>query len=68
MLSFEVYRKRGRNWQYLGTYRNATSRGAASAAAYAHNCKVLGVRPEDSRDKILVHRFVYVPLLSYAGH
>lgn len=64
MLNFEIYRKRGRGWEYLGIMNGRTSRIAALDAGYIHNLKVVGVRPEDSRDKILVYRFKYVPTLT----
>lgn len=61
-MRFETYRKRGRSWEYLGTRDAETGRGAAQMTGYVHNLKVVGVRPEDSRDKILVYRFMYVPM------
>jgi hypothetical protein len=61
MMNFEVYRKRGRHWEYLGVYdKMEDSNKAARKASYIHNIKVVGVRPEGSRDKILVYRFQYV--------
>jgi len=51
-MSFEVYRKRGKSWEYLGAYDATDSRKAALRASYVHNIKVVGVRPEYSRDKI----------------
>ncbi len=61
-MNFETYRKRGKGWEYLGIQRNAVdSRAAALRAGYIQGIKVVGVRPEGSRDKIYVHRFTYVP-------
>lgn len=68
-LAFETYRKRGRGWEYLGLRHISKddpdpSRAAARAASYVHNIKVVGIRPEDSRDKIWVYRFKYVMTLT----
>ena len=66
-MTFETYRKRGKGWEYLGTRRSANSRSAAQQAGYVHNLKVIGVRTEYSRDKILVYRFQYVPQLHHGA-
>lgn len=63
-LSFETYRKRGRGWEYLGLRHISKddpdpSRKAARETSYVHHIKVVGIRPEDSRDKLWVYRFNY---------
>lgn len=68
-LSFETYRKRGRGWEYLGLRHISKDdpdppRAAARAASYVHHIKVIGIRPEDSRDKLWVYRFIYTCTLS----
>lgn len=64
-MNFETYRKRGRNWEYLGIRTGVeNSRSAALQTSYVHNLKVVGIRPEDSKDKILVYRFKYVASLA----
>lgn len=63
-LAFEVYRKRGRGWEYLDIYHETDSRKAARHAGYVHNLKVLGVRPESSTIKLQVFRFQYVPSIT----
>lgn len=63
---FEIYRKRGKGWEYLGKVNRTDSLKAAHYASYVYHIKVVGVRPEDSQDKILVHRLNSVALLSYA--
>ena len=61
MTNFEVYRKRGRHWEFLCVYTlMKDSNEAARRTSYVYNLKVVGVRPEGSRDKILVYRFQYV--------
>lgn len=60
-MNFEVYRKRGKHWQYLGEYTALSSHGAALVAGYIHHIKVLGTRPANSRIGLIVHRFKYVP-------
>ncbi len=65
-MGFEVFRKRGKHWQYLGVYHEVDSQRAARKAAYVHNVKVLGVRPECTHCKLLVYRFPYVPTLASA--
>jgi len=64
MLTFEVFRKRGKAWQYLGTYDGKDSVVAARKAGYIHGCKVLGIRPADTQCKLFVHRFKYTPGLT----
>jgi hypothetical protein len=66
-MSFEVYRRRGRGWQLLDIRRARDSRGAALMSGYAHNCRVLGVRPEYSGAKLFVYRFKHVPSLTSGG-
>ncbi len=63
-MRFEVYARRGKGWQYLGIYEASTCRVAAHNAGYAHSRRYLGVRPEDSLDTLLVHRFMYTPTLT----
>lgn len=63
-MDFEVFRKRGKHWQYLGTYWGKDSSEAARKAGYVHNCKVLGVRPAGTPCKLFVHRFQYTPTLT----
>lgn len=70
-LSFETYRKRGRGWEYLGLRQVSVkdpdpSAKAARSASYIHNIKVVGIRPEDSRDKLLVYRFKHIHTLTSA--
>ena len=57
-MNFETYRKRGRHWEYLGIRSAGDSRAAALQTSYVHNLRVVAVRPEDSRDKLLVYRFL----------
>lgn len=64
MLTFEVYRKRGKHWQYLGSYDATDSIKAARKAGYIHNCKVLGIRPADTSLPLFVHRFTYTPSIT----
>lgn len=63
-IDFEVYRKRGRGWQYLGEYYAEDSNKAARAAGYVHNCKVLGVRPAGTNINLVVYRFLYIPFIT----
>jgi hypothetical protein len=63
--NFETYRKRGKGWEYLGVRSARDSRSAALSTGYVNHIKVVGVRPEDSRDKIQVFRFKYVPELHH---
>ena len=63
-MRFEVQIKYGNRWSYKGIYDAKTPRAAALDASYSHNRKVLRVRPEDSRDKWLVYRFLYVGTLT----
>lgn len=64
-MNYETYRKRGKGWEYLGIRRHCRdSRSAALQTSYVHNLKVIGIRPEDSKDKILVYRFKYVASLA----
>lgn len=60
-LRYETYRRRGRHWQYLGERDAETMRGAALVAGYVEHCKVVGVRPAGSLDKIYAYRFAYFP-------
>ncbi len=60
-MRWETYRKRGRHWQYLGLRSAESDRGAALMTGYSQHCRVIGVRPEDSRDKIRVFRFGFYP-------
>jgi len=64
-MNFETYRKRGKGWEYLGVVSAETCRDAAQMIGYIHNLKVIGVRPEDSRDIIQVYRFLRVPELHH---
>ena len=59
-MMWETYRKRGRHWEYLGLREAMNDVVAAHKTSYAHNIKVIGIRPEDSRDKIRVFRFKHV--------
>jgi len=63
-MNFEVYRKRGRYWEYLGVNNAADSEKAARRAGYVHNLKVVGVRPDGSNAKLFVYRFKHVPTLT----
>lgn len=63
-VNYEVYRKRGKGWQYLGIYGHYTMRAACLDAGYVNSCKILKARPEGSRDKFYIFRFDYVPLLT----
>lgn len=65
-MRFDTFRPRGKHWEYLGEREAVDSKKAATTTAYVHNLKVVGVRPAGSNVPLLVHRFVYVPLLSYA--
>lgn len=65
-MQFEMYRRRGRHWQYLGERTAADSIKAARTTAYVHHLRVVGVRPAGSLDRLYVYRFKHVPLLSYA--
>lgn len=64
-MKWETYRKRGRHWQYLGLREAESDRGAALMTSYSQNIKVIGVRAEDSRDKIRVFRFKYVAMVHH---
>jgi hypothetical protein len=64
MIAVEVYRPRGKGWQYLGTYSARSDKGAALDAGYVHNLKVIGTRPADTDLPLRVWRFKYVPLLT----
>lgn len=57
-MRFEVYAQYGRNWSYRGIYTATTPRAAAYDCKTATGRNVIKVRPEDSRDKFLVYRFV----------
>src|SRR6185437_2311576 len=63
--NWETYRKRGRHWEYLGCIWAESDRGAALMTGYIQHIKVIGVRPEDSRDKIRVFRFGFYPELHH---
>lgn len=63
-IDFECYRKRGKGWQYLGTYEGEDSHKAARKAAHIHNLKVVGARPSDTNVKLFVYRFENVPHLT----
>jgi hypothetical protein len=63
-MRFEVEIKYGRHWCYKGIYRASNSRSAALHASHVHDRKVIRVRPEDSRDKWFVYRFMYVASLA----
>ncbi len=65
-MNFEVYRKRGKGWEYLGEYDRPDGIKAAHQASYIHNIKVVGVRPAGSLIPLAVYRLKYVALLSYA--
>lgn len=65
-MQFDVYRKRGRNWEYLGEYDATDSRKAALRASYAHNIKVIGVKPAYSNAKLFVYRLQHVATLTSA--
>ena len=65
-MRFETYRKRGNGWEYLGIVDRKDSLHAAYAVSYVQNIKVVGVRPEDSRDKIYTHRLKNVASITYA--
>lgn len=60
-LAFETYRKRGRHWEYLGCIDAESSRGAALMTGYIQHIKVIGVRPADTSEKLIVHRFGFYP-------
>lgn len=64
MMSFEVCVKYGRNWSYRGIRKANTPRAAALDESYVSGRKVIRVRPEGSRDKWLVYRFLYVGTLT----
>lgn len=65
-MGFEVYRKRGRHWQFIGRYIAEDSLKAARHASYVHNLKVVGVRPEGSLVKVFAYHFRFVHNLTSA--
>jgi hypothetical protein len=60
-MRWECYVKYGRHWSYHGIREAQSNRGAALMTGYVAGRKVIGIRPEDSRDKIQVFRFRHVP-------
>ena len=56
---FSCYRKRGRNWEYLGDRTAEDSRAAALKTSYVHNLRIIGVKPAYTSDavKLFVYRF-----------
>ncbi len=60
-MRFECYAKYGNRWSYRGIIDRQDSRRAAFAMQYIHGRNVWGIRPEGSRDKMLVYRITSAP-------
>lgn len=65
MLAFETFRKRGRNWEYLGERSATEMRAAALQTSYAHHIKVVGCRPAHTNLTLHVYRFKQVATLHH---
>lgn len=62
MLRFEVFRKRGRGWQYLGEWEATDSKKAGRLASHYRRVRTVGVRPAGSSAEMFVYRFKLMPL------
>lgn len=56
-MNFEVFRKCGRGWQYLGEWNAVDSRAAARIVNKSRRFRVIGVRPAYSTVNLYVYRF-----------
>lgn len=57
MATWEVFRKHGNSWRYLGVWSGSGSLEALRAAHRSRGYRVLAARPEYSSAKLFVARF-----------